>query len=68
MRKEASLIESDNILLHVSSEKEIEDIVKKHEVRLMAEVNATKIDNSLQKQMIEHKIDGRIVKVALKKA
>jgi isoleucyl-tRNA synthetase len=67
MRKEAGLVEGDHIALNISSEKEIESMLKKHWERLQKDVNASSLGNAVEKQMKEYKIDGRIVKIALKK-
>jgi isoleucyl-tRNA synthetase len=67
MRKEAQLVERDHIHLDISCENELEGILKKHEARLMREVNAGKVEYAPQKVMSEYEIDGRLVKLALKK-
>jgi isoleucyl-tRNA synthetase len=68
LRKEAKLIESDSIKLKVDSEKEIEGILKKHEDRLKSDVNASSIAYGPADKPQEYKIDGRLVKLSLKKA
>ncbi|MBU0592039.1 class I tRNA ligase family protein, partial [Candidatus Micrarchaeota archaeon] len=68
MRKEAQLIESDAITLSISSEKEIEAIIDKNQDKFKDGVNAGKIDHAVHKEMNEYNIDGRIVKIVLKKA
>jgi isoleucyl-tRNA synthetase len=67
MRKDAQLVEHDRIHLSISCEKELEAILKKHEARLLGEVNAAKVDYEPHKTMNEYEIDGRLVKLALKK-
>jgi isoleucyl-tRNA synthetase len=67
MRKEAQLVEHDKIHLSISCEDELQAILKKHEKRLMEDVNAAKADYEPQKTMNEYEIDGRLVKLALKK-
>ncbi len=67
MRKEAGLVETDKITLSISSEKEFETILEKHAQRLSSEVNASKVQFEIAKEMNEYEIDGRLVKIALKK-
>lgn len=67
MRKEAQLVEHDRIHLSISCEDELCGILKKHEKRLMDDVNAGKVDYEPHKTMNEYEIDGRLVKLALKK-
>ena len=67
MRKEAELVEQDRIELNISCEKELEGIIKSNEKRLIEEVNAASIDYSVEKKMNEYEIDGRLVKIAIKK-
>jgi len=67
MRKEAQLVERDKIHLSISCEDELEGILKAHEKRLMDEVNAARVEFAPQKAMNEYEIDGRLVKLALKK-
>ncbi|MBU0532795.1 isoleucine--tRNA ligase [Candidatus Micrarchaeota archaeon] len=67
MRKEASLVEDNTIQIHIDTEKEIEAILKKHENELLKQVNAKKLDYKVAKDMKEYKIDGRIVRILIKK-
>jgi len=67
MRKEAELVEKDTIVLHIDTEKELEAILKKHQAALSAEVNASKVDYGPQKDMGEHSIDGRLVRLSISK-
>jgi len=67
MRKEAGLVEADRIEVSISCEKAIEDIVAKHKETLLKEVNASKLDLALAKAMSEYEIDGRLVRIGIKK-
>jgi isoleucyl-tRNA synthetase len=67
MRKEAGLVETDTVSLSISSEKEFEAILEKHAQRLSSEVNASGVQFAVAKEMNEYEIDGRVVKIALKK-
>lgn len=67
MRKEAGLVESDRITLNITSEKEFEDILEKHGKRLSGETNAEKVSFEATKDMKDFDIDGRLVKIAIKK-
>jgi isoleucyl-tRNA synthetase len=68
MRKEAQLVESDRIGLHIVAEKEMESILRRHEKVLSEAVNASGVEYGPEKTMNEYTIDGRLVKLALKKA
>ncbi len=68
MRKEAGLIESDRIELSIAVEKEFEGILKKRQKELAEAVNAEKVAFAPQKEMNEYTIDGRLVKISLRKA
>ncbi|MEW6723119.1 MAG: isoleucine--tRNA ligase [Candidatus Micrarchaeota archaeon] len=68
MRKEAQLVESDSIALHIETEKELEAILKKQEKELSEAVNASSVKFAPEKKMNEYTVDGRLVKLALKKA
>ena len=67
MRKEAQLVEHDRIHIYVECENELGGILRKHGKRLMEEVNAGHVEFAPQKAMNEYEIDGRLVKLALKK-
>ncbi len=67
MRKEAQLVEHDRIRISISCENELEGILKKHEARLKGAVNASAVEFAAEKAMNEYEIDGRLVKLALKK-
>ncbi len=68
MRKEAQLVEKDSIEATISCEKELEAIVKKHEKRIRDEVNAKSVFyGPAAPGMSEYEIDGRLVKIAIKK-
>ncbi len=67
MRKEAGLVEQDHIKLSISTEKEAEAILIKHEKALTEAVNASSVSHNPEKTMKEFTIDGRLVKLALKK-
>ena len=67
MRKEADLLEKDSIVLHISSEKEIESILEKNKDTFIGSVNATKLEFAVDPTMKEFEIDGRLVKISLKK-
>jgi isoleucyl-tRNA synthetase len=67
MRKEAEFVEQDRIKLTISTEKEIEGILKKQEKGLVKQVNADELSYAVDKTMKEFKIDGRLVKISIKK-
>jgi len=67
MRKEAQLVESDKISLSISTEKELEGILKAGEKALSEAVNASSVKYQPEKEMNEYDIDGRLVKVAIAK-
>ncbi len=67
LRKDASLVESDNIAVTISTEKETESIIKRHEKDIMAETNSKSLEFGESDSMKEYKIDGRIVKIEIKK-
>jgi hypothetical protein len=67
MRKEAKLVESDSIMVNLSCEKELEAIVRKNEKQLSDAVNAAGIKFTVEPVMTEYEIDGRLLKVAIKK-
>ncbi|HSB46782.1 MAG TPA: isoleucine--tRNA ligase [Candidatus Bilamarchaeum sp.] len=68
MRKEAQLVESDKVGISVMTEKELESILRRHEKTLSEAVNASEVKYAPEKEMNEYTIDGRLVKLALKKA
>jgi len=67
MRKEAGLVESDAIALNIDCEKETEGIIRKNEKSLAQAVNASSVRYGVEKTMNEYQIDGRLVKIAVKK-
>ncbi|MBI5228222.1 isoleucine--tRNA ligase [Candidatus Micrarchaeota archaeon] len=67
LRKEAQLVESDKIEISFNSEKELEEIVKRNEKMLKDGVNASKVNYEIEKKMTEYTLDGRLVKIAIKK-
>jgi hypothetical protein len=67
MRKEKGLIESDKVDLFISTEAALEGIVEKSKEKLASEVNAKKLLLEPAKDMNEYKIDGRLVRISLKK-
>jgi isoleucyl-tRNA synthetase len=67
MRKETQLVESDRISIHIETEKEFEAILKKNEKALSDAVNASKVGYASEKTMNEYTIDGRLVKIAIRK-
>jgi len=67
MRKEAELVEADSIALTIDTEKELESILQKQEKQLAQAVNASAVKYGAEKTMKEYKIDGRLVRIALKK-
>jgi hypothetical protein len=67
LRKEAKLVESDTIVIFLSSEAEFEGILKKHTKELSESVNASHVKFAVDGKMVEYTIDGRLVKVAIKK-
>jgi len=68
MRKEAQLVEKDQIDLTIGCENELEGIVRRHEARLRDDVNAASISYGVEGKMNEYEIDGRLVKISLKKS
>jgi hypothetical protein len=68
MRKEAQLVESDSISVSVDCEKEIESILKNNEKALSESVNSSSMDFAPEKEMKEYSIDGRLVRLFIKKA
>lgn len=68
LRKAANLVESDKVKIKVDTEKEIEAILKKHEARLKDDVNAVSVAYGPADKPEEYKIDGRLVKISLKKS
>ncbi|NYZ75975.1 hypothetical protein H0N98_01865 [Candidatus Micrarchaeota archaeon] len=67
MRKEAQLVEQDKIGVSINAEKEIEAILKKNEKALSEAVNASAVSYGSEKEMNEYTIDGRLVRIAMKK-
>jgi isoleucyl-tRNA synthetase len=67
MRKEEQLVESDKITLTISTEKEFEGILKKYKKELSEAVNASHVGYGVEAKMNEYTIDGRLVKLAIKK-
>jgi isoleucyl-tRNA synthetase len=67
LRKESGLIEKDPIELNVSSEDGILVVLEKHKDQLMREVNAKKLSFDPSSEMKEYKIDGRLVRISVKK-
>ncbi len=67
MRKEAGLVESDAIKLSVSTEKELESVIRRHEEALKSAVNAGSVAYAPEREMKEHTVDGRLVKLAIRK-
>jgi len=67
MRKELNLLEKDAIVLHIDTEAETQAILKKHIDLLSSSVNASAVEFKVDKEMKEFQIDGRLVKLSLKK-
>lgn len=67
LRKEANLVEADKIKLTINTEKETEAILRKHEKKLSDGVNAASVHYTPATKPKEYKIDGRLVKISLKK-
>ena len=67
MRKDAKLVEADKISLVISAEKELEAILEKNRSLIMDIVNAGSLSFAVEKTMNEYEIDGRLVKIAIKK-
>ncbi|NYZ77403.1 isoleucine--tRNA ligase, partial [Candidatus Micrarchaeota archaeon] len=67
LRKTENLLEKDAISIYIDAEKEIEAIVRKNEDALMKGVNAKKIEFKGVENMKEDEIDGREVKLAIKR-
>ncbi len=67
MRKEAGLVEADKISLNISTEDELKGIIEKMKEKLMEDVNASKLLFEQAKEMGEYNIDGRVVRIAIKK-
>ncbi|MFA5091721.1 MAG: hypothetical protein WC483_03975, partial [Candidatus Paceibacterota bacterium] len=60
-------VESDKVALSISTEKEFESILKKQEKALIDAVNASSVAYSPEKQMSDYTIDGRLVRLAIRK-
>ena len=67
LRKTGNLIEKDTIEIRIDGDNEIASIVEKMKVKLMKEVNAKSIILEKTKEMEEYEIDGKILRVAIKK-
>ncbi|HID72769.1 TPA: hypothetical protein EYP38_02400, partial [Candidatus Micrarchaeota archaeon] len=67
MRKEMSLLEKDAVTLHIDTEDETRAILEKNSDKLREAVNATALEFKVDKEMKEFEIDGRLVKISLKK-
>ncbi len=68
MRKAANLVESDKVKLTIDTEAETKGIIKKNEDKLKEDVNAVSVEYGPTDEPQEYKIDGRLVKLSLKKA
>ena len=68
MRKEAQLVESDKISLSIVLEKEFEGIIRKKEAALLEAVNSKSVKYEPASKMNEYTIDGRLVKLSIRKA
>ncbi|MEM2948806.1 MAG: isoleucine--tRNA ligase [Candidatus Bilamarchaeaceae archaeon] len=67
MRKSAGLIERDKIKIIIRSENEIERTIRKHQEKLRGIVNASEFLFEEVEGMEENIIDGRTVKIKIKK-
>ncbi|MFH1784878.1 MAG: isoleucine--tRNA ligase [Candidatus Micrarchaeota archaeon] len=67
LRKEEKLVEKDKITLTINTENEFEAILKKHKKELSEAVNASHVHYSVESKMNEYTIDGRLVKIVIKK-
>lgn len=67
LRKKKGLKPNDVILLHISTEKELQEIVSRRKKGLLTNVNATALSSKVGKQAEEYNIDGRIVRIEIKK-
>ena len=67
LRKESGMIEKDEIELNITTEDGIIAILEKHKDQLIREVNAKKISFGPASDMKEYKIDGRLVRMSIKK-
>ena len=67
LRKNEKLVEKDTINVYVDCEEEIQGIIKRNEKNLSKGVNAKKIEFKLKDKMKTDVIDGREVKLAIKK-
>ena len=66
LRKTEKLVEKDVISVYIDTEKEIEEILRKHMERLSKGVNAKKIEFTAKDKMKEDVVDGRHVRIAIK--
>ena len=66
-RKKLELVEKDKIEIYLSGEDELVAIVDKKKDSLLKEVNATKLSPEVPKDAEEFEIDGRTVKIGVKK-
>jgi predicted RNA methylase len=67
LRKEMKLVESDVISVSISTETELEGILKRNELRLSDEVNAGLVAYVAAENMKEFDIDGKFVRIAVVK-
>ena len=67
LRKEAELVEKDKISVRLSGEEELIAIVQKFQDKIAKDVNAKEIKIAEEKEMKEFEIDGRKVRIAIKK-
>ncbi|MFH2100458.1 MAG: DUF5915 domain-containing protein, partial [Candidatus Micrarchaeota archaeon] len=67
MRKELNLLEKDAVTLHIDTEDETRAILEKHADALKEGVNASLLEFKVDKEMKDFEIDGRLVKLCLKK-
>lgn len=66
LRKEENLVEKDGITVYVDTEKELEEIIRKHGDVLSKGVNAKGVEFKSVSKMKEDVIDGRHINLAIK--
>ena len=67
LRKEANFVEKDTIVVFIDGEKELLAIIEKSKERLLKEVNAKDIKIEMIKDAKEFEIDGRVLRINIKK-
>jgi len=67
MRKESGLVEKDQISITLDGDKELVSLILKQEAALKAAVNSVSMDVAVAASMKEFDIDGRRIRISIKK-